>query len=444
MPRRRSGPPEGTPDDPSTEVLAPADAERAREIPDEVLERHKRRHTGRQRLLLGVNLSLAFACLASGGGMLYANYKLGQRKVVTIDTVPPVDTGALDLPAGDLSAKNYLLTGTDNNACVDANSPYAGAVGNRKNYGTRSDTIMVVRVNPIDNQVAILSFPRDLWVKIDGSNAKSRINAAYDPKNPNRLIRTIKNNFDISINHFVSVDFCTFKTIVDAVGGIRVPFLFRTRDERTGLAVPGASCFEFTGDHALAYVRSRHYKFYDPAKKTWKSDGLSDWGRISRQQDFVRRITAKSLEKAKTNPKIASEILNAALKNVVTDDQLTPLRLLQLGQAMKNYDADTMGTYTFRAKGLVVGDKSVLEPDFEDETMQKILLIFQGKARIQLVNEATTTVPATAPPATGATTGPVGATTTPRPVVTTTTLPAIQLENNQRGIVPPNDASCRY
>jgi len=185
-----------------------------------------------------------------------------------------------------------------------------------------------------------------------------------------------------------------------------------------------------------------HYKFYDTAKKAWKSDGLSDWGRISRQQDFVRRITAKSLEKAKTNPTIASEILNAALKNVVTDDQLTPLRLLQLGQAMKNYDAETMGTYTFKAKGLVVGDKSVLEPDFEDETMKQILLIFQGKARIQLVGETAATVPPTAAPAT--TLAPGASVPVTAPVVTTTTLPAIKVENNQRGIVPPNDAACRY
>lgn len=410
--------------------------------------RRKMRH----RVLVGANLSLAFACIAGGGGLLFANYKLGQRQLVTIDSVPEADGTAVDLPAGDLSAKNYLLTGTDNNACVDPNSPYAGGIGNRQNFGERSDTIMVIRVNPSDNQVAILSFPRDLWVRIDGTNAKSRINTAYDKKNPNKLIRTIRDNFGIAIDHFVSIDFCTFKEVVDAVGGVRVPFLYPTKDTRSGLSVPQPGCFEFVGDHALAYVRARHYRFKDPAEG-WKSDSNSDWGRISRQQDFVRRMANKALDRARTNPRVAADILNATLANVVTDDTLTPIMLLQLAQAMKNFDTATMGTYTVQAVGAAVGEKSVLLPDFDDPNMKRIYAVFRGEAKMKLVEDdaaTETTVPApapvtsgtSAPPGTAApgTTSP-GA-TVPGPLATTATVPEVNAKNNQRGLVPPNDPSC--
>ena len=74
------------------------------------------------------------------------------------------------------------------------------------------------------DRVAVLSFPRDLYVKIAGSNSKSRINSAYRRDDPQRLINTIYENFGIGIDHFIQVDFCAFKTLVDAVGGVTVPF----------------------------------------------------------------------------------------------------------------------------------------------------------------------------------------------------------------------------
>jgi LCP family protein required for cell wall assembly len=103
----------------------------------------------------------------------------------------------------------------------------------------------------------VLSFPRDLYVKIAGSNSRSRINSAYRRDDPQRLINTIYQNFGIGIDHYIQVDFCTFKTLVDAVGGVTVPFTFPARDPNTGLDVPTTGCYTFNGDHALAYVRSR-------------------------------------------------------------------------------------------------------------------------------------------------------------------------------------------
>ena len=413
--------------------------------------------TLRQRVLFIVNMAVAAALVVSGTVMLYANWKLSNRQVVTIDATPAEGDGNLNLPQGDLSVKNWLLTGSDNDECIDPKSPFAGGFGNRATYGERSDTIMLIRVDPRDNVAAILSFPRDMWVKQAGSTRSGRINSNFDKKNPNRLITTVRENFGIRVDHYVNIDFCTFKEVVDAIGGVKVPFVYKARDRRTGFQVLRANvCFNFSGDHALAYVRSRHYRWYDPQLKKWRSDGTSDWGRISRQQDFTRRMIKKALYKVRTDPRVANNILNAALKNVITDDKVTPLLLLQLGQAMRNFDADTMGSYTFPGIGQLIGKDSVIVPDFEGATAKKILAVFQGRASLKgkvagasaadsdMTTLVTTTigsvssagvVDAAVPKATPTTTS------APRP---TTTLPAVEIENNPRGIVPPKDPSCDY
>src|SRR6478609_147158 len=192
----------------------------------------------------------------------------------------PADSAAVTtsdptFPQADPNAENFLITGTDNNACVDPDSPYAPAFGDRSNMGERSDTIMMWRVDPTTSQVTVLSFPRDLWVTIDDRPGQQRINAAYERDNPQKLINTIYNNFGITTDHFIQVDFCAFKTLVDAVDGVTVPFATPVRDSTTGLNVPAAGCFTFDGDHALAYVRSRHLESYTP-DGGWVPDPTSD------------------------------------------------------------------------------------------------------------------------------------------------------------------------
>ena len=417
---------------------------------DEITSPH---HSGKHRVFLLANLTLAVLTILSGSGLLYANWKLNNRKVVTIDSVDPNANG-FDLPVGDLKAKNFLITGSDNNACIAKNSPYAGGFGKRSAYGERSDSIMVIRVNPIDNQAAVLSFPRDMWVTQAGSTRRGRINTNFDKKNPNRLIRTIKENFGISVDHYVNIDFCAFKEVIDAVGGVRVPFANKARDKRTGFKVLKANvCYTFEGDHALAYMRSRHYQWYDPALKKWRTDPSSDWGRIARQQDFMRRLVKKALDKARTNPRVATGILNAALKNVITDDRLNALTVLQLGQAMKNFDANTMGSYTMPGIGQVVDKASVIMPDFESDQSKKILSVFQGKASLSSTLKKTSSIApsaeftelasviATSSVMRLALSKPAAATTTS---TTTTTVPAVVIQQETKGIVPVDDPNCQF
>jgi LCP family protein required for cell wall assembly len=353
-------------------------------------------------------------------------------------TVPPET-----FPPADPTAKNFLITGADNNACIEPDSPYAGAFGDREGFGERSDTVMVMRVDPANKRAAILSFPRDLWVMINGKNAKGRINSAYVKDDPTRLILTIGDNFRVGIDHFIQVDFCAFKTLVDAVGGVSVPFIYPARDKNTGLDVPafGGACFEFEGDHALAYVRSRYYQYQDADGK-WKSDGTSDLGRISRQQDFIRRALDAALEKGIFNPDVARGLIEIATDFIVVDTKLTLDKMLEFFGVLRDFDPGAIHTYQIEAEGQTISNQSVLIPRIKGENMQAILRIFQGVAPLagapEQVFETTTTVAddptTTARPTTGTTT-----TTVP----TTTTIVEDQgPDENVKGIVPPDDVTC--
>ena len=152
-------------------------------------------------------------------------------------------------------AQNFLLVGSDSRAGIAPDDPNIGAFGSEAEVGgQRSDTIMVLRIDPKSERASVLSFPRDLWVSIAGTGAKQRINTAFS-RGPDVLVATLQQNFGIPIQHFVEVDFVGFKGLVDAVGGVPVYFENPARDKNTGLNIPVSGCVTLNGDQALAYAR---------------------------------------------------------------------------------------------------------------------------------------------------------------------------------------------
>jgi len=341
-------------------------------------------------VVMVVNLFIATTLIVVGVLVVWANNKVGDRLVVNIDSGTTSATTPDGAPAEDwdydtsnLRAKNFLLTGSDNGACPDKGDGTSGGIGDRESFGERSDTIMVLRVDPTVNDVVVLSFPRDLWVKIAGTTREARINSAFDSKDPSRLIRTIADNFDVPIDHYVNVNLCAFKEIVDSVGGVKVPFAYRTKDERVGFREVGPGCVELRGSQALAYVRSRSgYRYFDETKQQWLSDPTGDIGRIARQQDFLRRSMQRALDRGTTNPATANALLNVALSRVITDDRLTPRDLLSLAQAMRKLNTSSVNSYTIEWSMLRIGGESVLRPITNTDSMQAILALFRGQVAL--------------------------------------------------------------
>ena len=423
----------------------------------------KRRRTWPQRLVLGVNVFAVVACFAAAIGIFYGNEKANDRRVVSIIgaeggptlTLPSTtvalnedgSTASTEAPViVDVTAKNFLITGSDNGACVDPDSPYAAAFGNRNGLGERADTIMILRLDPTTNAAAVLSFPRDMWVRIGGTKRMGRINSAFNADDPNTLILTIWDNFGILADHYVNIDFCAFKQIVDAVGGVRVPFATPVRDRHTNLLIESAGCHTFSGEEGLAYVRSRHFQYFDPKKKEWVEDPASDRGRISRQQDFLRRAIQMALDKSAGSPAVAKQLIDAGIQNVILDANLTTGKLLELASAMKNLNPTTMRTYQVEGRGVDKSGQSVLEPLLKSDSMKAVLAVFQGKARLvdapeQLFEMAATSVAPATTAAPGTTTP--GSTVKPGATTTTSSLVPVYVDENTYGVLPPDDPACR-
>ena len=142
--------------------------------------------------------------------------------------------------------------------------------------GARSDTIMLVRLDPDKDATALMSLPRDLKVEIPG-HGTDKINAAYELGGPRLTVKTVKQLTGLSINHVVNVSFGGFWRAVNAVGCVYVDIdrrYFNDTAEYTYINVqPGYQ--RMCGRKALQYVRFRHED--------------NDLVRSARQQDFLRQ-----------------------------------------------------------------------------------------------------------------------------------------------------------
>jgi LCP family protein required for cell wall assembly len=291
----------------------------------------------------------------------------------TLNTVQRADTGtALTKKEEPQATENYLLVGSDTREGADPNAEDFGAIGDAGAApGRRSDTIMVLRFDPKTGSAAILSIPRDLWVPIAGTGESNRINSAYTKGN-DVLIETVEQNLGIPINHFIDVDFYGFKDLVDALGGVTVYFDLPTRDKNTGLRITQPGCVTLDGINALRYVRSRH--FSQEINGKWREDQSSDFGRISRQQDFIRRAAAKAFATVNGNPLAVSDLVKAALKSVHPD---ASLNLTALADRLAALGAADIATFTLPAYPDNVGDAAVLRMKEEDAVA--LLSFFGGK-----------------------------------------------------------------
>ncbi len=139
---------------------------------------------------------------------------------------------------------------------------------------------------------------------------------------------------------------------------------------------------------------------------------------------------------------------------MITDDQLTPISILQLAQAMRDLNTSKIPTYTISTTSKMVGDQAVLVPRIQNDTMREVLALFQGKASFATPGSATDAPPTSDMTTTegalgGVTSGdivPVGFvkyTSNASSSAPPTTLPVVAPEQATLGVAPPNDPSCR-
>jgi LCP family protein required for cell wall assembly len=308
-----------------------------------------------RRLLIAANIFVALCVVITATGYGYVRWKFGQ-----IDTIG--DLGAVLRGGGDVEPPpgepmNVLVVGSDTREGIDqAGSDNFG--GTKEVKGQRSDTIILLRVDPKKEQAAMLSIPRDLYVPIAGTQRTDRINTAFE-EGADRLIATVNQTFGIPIDHYVQVDFNGFRGIVKAVNGVQIYSPARARDKVTGLDIPNPGCVTLNGDQALAYVRSRHYEYYENGK--WRTDPTGDLGRIQRQQDFVRRVLKKANEKARgLNVLAINRLVETGIKNVQIDEGFGPGEIASLARRFKSLDPNAVQMLTIPTVPANVGGAAVL------------------------------------------------------------------------------------
>jgi LCP family protein required for cell wall assembly len=280
------------------------------------------------RLALAFVLTSTAAAVGLGGGSLVLEHKFAQANSVKVDL-----DGALP------GATNILLLGSDSRAFVDDTADEKSFGDTSAVGGQRADVIIIARVEPKTRRGVLVSIPRDTLVHLPKYKGLVLINQSFED-GPQGVINAIKSNFGVPINHYAEIGFDGFRKMVDAIGGVRMyvpaPSRDRPNDPKnhgTGLDIKTAGCQTFNGTTALAWVRSRYFQYYEAGK--WKSDPTSDIGRISRQQDFIRRLMAQAAEKGALNPIRASHLADAAMANLTVDSTFNVKDALRLVQAFR-------------------------------------------------------------------------------------------------------------
>ena len=306
-----------------------------------------------RRLLIGLNLFLALCILASASAFAYVRWRYGQLDKLNLDDILGIGG---EEPPGD--PMNVLLVGSDTRSELTKDEQARFGTSNQVG-GKRSDTMMILHIDPEQEKAGILSIPRDLWVEIPGFKNKQRINIAYDgDKGPQTLITTIRENLGIDIDHFVEVDFDGFRGIVEALGGVKVYFPAPARDALAELDVPKAGCIELSPEQALAYVRARHFQTYESGR--WRTDPTSDFGRIARQQDFMRRVMSAAIKAGIRDPIKGNRIVDKIVDDITIDRALGTRDMLKLAQRFRNINPESVDMVTLPTVPETIGGAAVL------------------------------------------------------------------------------------
>jgi len=176
---------------------------------------------------------------------------------------------------------NYLILGSDSRTGLSkAEQEKYGS--NKTVPGRRSDTIMVLHIDPSKQKATVLSFPRDLWVRIPGVGM-GKITSAYE-EGEYRVANVVHRLTGLTLNGFLTVNLAGFEGVVRALGGVNICVDRPMVDPLAGLDIP-AGCQHLSPEMALSFVRARHVC----------GDAIPDFSRISRQQQFLRAVLSNVL-----------------------------------------------------------------------------------------------------------------------------------------------------
>ncbi|MBD2462179.1 LCP family protein [Oscillatoria sp. FACHB-1407] len=310
--------------------------------------------TWSKRLLWSVTFLLAAGVSASIGAML-----------TMMTPLPPsiAPQGEEQVSLGDVWQRgfgyrisrpiNVLVMGIDRVPNVPDGSPEV--------FSGRSDTMLLVRIDPVTESVNVLSIPRDTRVSIpeEGTN---KINHANTVGGAELAARTVSANFDgVTIDRYVRVSTGAFRELVDLVGGVRifVPQEMYYVDNTQGLFIdlqPGWQVLN--GEQAEGFARFRR-------------DATGDVGRVQRQQQLIRALRDRLMDPT-VLPKLpeALRLVQQSIDTNLSLDEMLALISFGLGLEQDNFRM-VMLPGRFSTPSEYVASYWIMDEEKRDQIMQQ-------------------------------------------------------------------------
>lgn len=237
-------------------------------------------------------LLIALVLIVGVGGFIGYTYYQVDQTVKKIQS-PVKNTG--DKVVEDQKPVSVLLLGVDQ----------------RPGERGRSDSIMVMTLNPTRNESRLISIPRDTKVDIVGKGTNDKINHAYSFGGPEMAIKTVEKFLDIPINYYAEINMEGFTSLVDAVGGVTVNNDLDFTVSGTHFPVGKVN---LDGKSALKFTRMRY------------EDPRGDFGRQMRQREVIAQVANKlSSDVSVSN---FNAIMDVVGKNAQTNVSFKPMRTL--------------------------------------------------------------------------------------------------------------------
>lgn len=211
---------------------------------------------------------------------------------------------------------------------------------------TRTDTIMLCKINAETGKVDLLSIPRDSRIKVRDEFTKANHAHAYG--GIGLTLKSLRDFLGLDIDYYVEINYDALVDIVDGMGGLKYKVPKGISIDHGDVHIrPGIN--DMDGMDVLWYLRTR--KIYDNG----------DLGRVNAQQEFLKAIVNELVKKSKEIS--MTSLIETYFKDVKTN--LPFSTMVEFANSMSNFSSDKFKTYTVPGEASMIDGISYYIPDYE-------------------------------------------------------------------------------
>lgn len=220
-----------------------------------------------------------------------------------------------------------------------------GSDARNKDEASRSDVMMLARVDPETATVTLVSIPRDTMVELP-EHGRSKINAAFAYDGAAGAVRAVKDFAGVPISHYAEIDFEGLKRVVDKLGGVDVDVPVSNNQTTNGSASIVAGKQHMNGEQALSFARER-YGYTE-----------GDFQRSENQRILLQAIIDEVMSRS---PSEIPSLVESLAQSVSTDFSLT--EIVSLANVFRTADGVTVYSAMVPSSTLTIDDVSYVVTD---------------------------------------------------------------------------------